>query len=77
MCRALFLTRRCGTVITILDEAMAIKTYSFKVVLEPDEDAEGKLAWYAYCPALADIVAAIVEKLMARQPIVAESGWQR
>jgi predicted RNase H-like HicB family nuclease len=37
---------------------MAIKTYSFKVVLEPDEDVLGNLAWYAYCPALVDIGAA-------------------
>ena len=29
-----------------------MKTYSFKVVLEPDEDAEGNPAWFAYCPAL-------------------------
>ena len=31
---------------------VAMKTYSFKVVLEPDEDAAGNAAWYAYCPAL-------------------------
>ena len=37
---------------------MAIKTYSFKVVLEPDEDAEGNPAWHAYCPALVHIGAA-------------------
>jgi predicted RNase H-like HicB family nuclease len=29
-----------------------MRTYSFKVVLEPDEDAEGNPAWHAYCPAL-------------------------
>ena len=29
-----------------------MKTYSFKVIVEPDEDAEGNPAWYAYCPAL-------------------------
>lgn len=29
-----------------------MKTYSFKVVVEPDEDAAGNAAWYAYCPAL-------------------------
>jgi len=29
-----------------------MKTYSFKVVLEPDEDADGNPAWHAYCPAL-------------------------
>jgi predicted RNase H-like HicB family nuclease len=29
-----------------------MRTYSFKVVLEPDEDAEGSPAWHAYCPAL-------------------------
>jgi len=29
-----------------------MKTYSFKVVLEQDEDAQGNPAWYAYCPAL-------------------------
>ncbi len=29
-----------------------MKTYSFKVILEPDEDAQGDSAWFAYCPAL-------------------------
>ena len=37
---------------------MAIKPYSFKVVLEPDEDAQGNPAWYACCPALVDMGAA-------------------
>ena len=37
---------------------MAIKTYNFRVVLEPDEDAKGDSAWHAYCPALVDIGAA-------------------
>ena len=32
-----------------------MKTYSFKVVVEPDEDAQGNPAWHAYCPVLADI----------------------
>ena len=32
-----------------------MKTYSFKVVVEPDEDAAGNPAWYAYCPALESI----------------------
>ena len=32
-----------------------MKTYSFKVVVEPDEDAEGNPAWHAYCPALESI----------------------
>jgi predicted RNase H-like HicB family nuclease len=32
-----------------------MKTYSFKVVLEPDEDAVGNAAWYAYCPALESV----------------------
>jgi len=35
-----------------------MKTYTFKVVLEPDQDAEGNPAWHAYCPALVDIGAA-------------------
>jgi predicted RNase H-like HicB family nuclease len=35
-----------------------MKTYSFKVVLEPDEDAQGNPAWYAYCPALENVGAA-------------------
>ena len=35
-----------------------MKTYSFKVVIEPDEDAQGNLAWHAYCPALVDVGAA-------------------
>ena len=30
----------------------AVKTYSFKAVVEPDEDAASNAAWYAYCPAL-------------------------
>ena len=29
-----------------------MKTYSFKVVVEPDEDAQGNPAWFAHCPAL-------------------------
>jgi len=29
-----------------------MKTYSFKVVIEPDEDAQGNPAWHVYCPAL-------------------------
>jgi predicted RNase H-like HicB family nuclease len=29
-----------------------MKTYSFKVILELDEDAQGNAAWHAYCPAL-------------------------
>jgi predicted RNase H-like HicB family nuclease len=32
-----------------------MKTYSFKVVVEPDEDAAGDAAWYAYCPALESV----------------------
>jgi len=32
-----------------------VKTYSFKVVVEPDEDAEGNPAWHAYCPALESV----------------------
>jgi predicted RNase H-like HicB family nuclease len=35
-----------------------MKTYSFKVVVEPDQDAAGNQAWYAYCPALQSIGAA-------------------
>jgi predicted RNase H-like HicB family nuclease len=35
-----------------------MKTYNFKVVIEPDEDAEGNPAWHAYCPALVSIGAA-------------------
>lgn len=35
-----------------------MKTYSFKAVVEPDEDAQGNPAWYAYCPALESIGAA-------------------
>ena len=32
---------------------MAMKTYNFKVVVEPDEDFDGKPAgWHAYCPLL-------------------------
>ena len=32
-----------------------MKTYTFKVVVEPDEDAAGNPAWHAYCPALESI----------------------
>jgi predicted RNase H-like HicB family nuclease len=32
-----------------------MKTYTFKVVVEPDEDANGNPAWFAYCPALESI----------------------
>jgi len=35
-----------------------MKTYSFQVVVEPDEDALGNPAWYAYCPALESVGAA-------------------
>jgi predicted RNase H-like HicB family nuclease len=32
---------------------MAMKTYNFKVVIEPDEDFDGQPSgWHAYCPAL-------------------------
>jgi len=33
-------------------------TYSFKVIIEPDEDADGNPAWRAYCPALESVGAA-------------------
>lgn len=32
-----------------------MKTYSFKVVVEPDEDSDGNSAWHAYCPALESV----------------------
>jgi predicted RNase H-like HicB family nuclease len=35
-----------------------MKTYTFKVVVEPDEDALGNPAWHAYCPALESVGAA-------------------
>lgn len=35
-----------------------MKTYGFKIVVEPDEDAEVNPAWHAYFPALQDIGAA-------------------
>ncbi len=35
-----------------------MKTYTFKVVVEPDEDATGNRAWHAYCPALESVGAA-------------------
>ena len=35
-----------------------MRTYIFKVVVEPDEDAQGNPAWHAYCPALESIGAA-------------------
>ena len=45
-----------------------MKTYSFKVVLEPDEDAEGNPAWFAYCPALESIGAATSGRTKAEAP---------
>lgn len=35
-----------------------MKTYSFKVVVEPDEDDQGNPAWFAHVPALENIGAA-------------------
>lgn len=35
-----------------------MKIYNFRVVIEPDEDAAGNAAWYAYCPALVNLGAA-------------------
>jgi predicted RNase H-like HicB family nuclease len=35
-----------------------MKTYTFKVVLEPDQDAKGNPAWHAHCPAFVSIGAA-------------------
>jgi predicted RNase H-like HicB family nuclease len=35
-----------------------MKTYSFKVVVEADEDAQGNPAWFAHCPALESVGAA-------------------
>jgi predicted RNase H-like HicB family nuclease len=35
-----------------------MKTYHFKVVVEPDEDAQGNPAWFAHIPALESIGAA-------------------
>lgn len=35
-----------------------MKRYTFKVVLERDEDAQGNPAWHAYCPALETMGAA-------------------
>jgi predicted RNase H-like HicB family nuclease len=32
-----------------------MKIYSFKVIVEPDEDADGNPAWQAYCPALESV----------------------
>ena len=32
-----------------------MKTYSFRVVVEPDEDASGNPAWHAVCPALESV----------------------
>jgi predicted RNase H-like HicB family nuclease len=37
---------------------MSMKSYSFKVVIEPDEDAQGNPAFHAYCPALESVGAA-------------------
>src|ERR1700722_5182876 len=34
-------------------ETMAMKTYNFKVLIEPDEDFDGNPSgWHAHCPAL-------------------------
>ncbi len=35
-----------------------MKTYIFKIVVEPDEDAQGNPAWFATCPALESLGAA-------------------
>jgi predicted RNase H-like HicB family nuclease len=35
-----------------------MKTYTFKIVVEPDEDAQGNPAWHASCPALEGLGAA-------------------
>jgi predicted RNase H-like HicB family nuclease len=35
-----------------------MKTYNFKVVVEPDEDAQGNPTWHAYCPVLESVGAA-------------------
>jgi predicted RNase H-like HicB family nuclease len=32
-----------------------MKTYTFKVVVEPDEDAQGNPAWFAHIPALESV----------------------
>lgn len=32
-----------------------MKTYTFKVVVEPDKDAQGNPAWFAYIPALESV----------------------
>ena len=35
---------------------MAMKTYNFRVVIEPDEDFDGRPSgWHAYCPALKNL----------------------
>ena len=41
--------------IKIRSVVISMKTYNFKVVLEPDEDADGNPAWHAYCPALESV----------------------
>jgi predicted RNase H-like HicB family nuclease len=37
---------------------LALRTYRFNVIIEPDQDADGNAAWHAYCPALVEIGAA-------------------
>jgi predicted RNase H-like HicB family nuclease len=32
-----------------------MKTYTFKVVVEPNEDAQGNPVWHAYCPPLVGV----------------------
>jgi len=34
---------------------ISMRTYTFKVVVEADEDAQGNPAWHAYCPVLANV----------------------
>lgn len=41
-----------------LSLSRTVKTYTFRVVVEPDEDASGNPAWHAYCPALESLSAA-------------------
>ena len=40
----------------IVTGALAVKTYNFKVAIEPDEDFDGNPSgWHAYCPALRQV----------------------
>ena len=49
------MTRAAAPSTLRMKSSILMKTYTFKVVVEPDEDAQGNPAWHAYCPALSRV----------------------